>query len=476
MPVLALDLGTTSWKAGIVDGSDAMPHVARIPTPSLEDAGAMLPSLKALLLQLPEDARMAVTRVALTGMAEAGLLLDAKTLLPRSPLLMWHDRRTEAIFAAHRDDPQFADRRAITGLPNSYKYGVYKMLYLLEAAGLSPCETRWLGAVEYAVFLLTGACAAEPTLAARTYAYDILQDCWDEAFLDYAGLAITMLPPLVPSGAPVGEITALMAREIGLPQRIPVHLCGHDHLCAAYGVGAALPGRLFGSLGTAQVLLATRAEKRLDEADTVSGLSFGPTVTGEGLHVLGSIQSAGGSVSLLNRLLYGGDGYGGMLDDAAQMPYGPSGLLYFPYLSGSGAPHLDAAMRGGFLGLSAGTSRGQLALAVYEGIAMESRLILETPAMGHAEALTVSGGLTAHPRFLQAMADVLRLPVTVAGTEEAALLGAARLVSPLPEPDSAAIHHPCTETSEKYDTLYRGGYLPMQGPLRTLYHQLAKEG
>lgn len=472
MLCLSIDIGTTHWKAAIVYADGRMGRVLRVASPIRRndaqhwyEPAELLPALTTLFSALSVPLKRRIGCIALTGMAEAGLLLDADTAQPLSNIFPWYDQRSLPYFETLRQDPLFEHRHNTTGLPNSYKYGIYKLLCALEQSAASPATVRWLGIVEYVAFLLTGVYSAEQTFAARTYAYDILNGQWDAAFLAHAGLPGTVFPPVRPSGAYVGDILAHTAQAIGVAPNIPVLLCGHDHLCAAYGAGAAQPGQCFASMGTAQVLIANRATKTLSEADAQSGLSFGPALDDEGLTVLGSVQSAGGSINLLRTLLYRDAGYRAMLRDVQCVPDIPSGLLYYPYLAGSGAPHLDPTARGAVVGLSTDTTRGRIVLAAYEGIAMECKFILENPAMGQAEALTACGGLTAHPRYLQILADVLGLPVSISGQAEGSLYGAARLAlsrlgDDLPIPALKATYVPRLQRTMDYASIYSEQYLP----------------
>lgn len=482
MSVLAFDVGTTHWKAGIMDELGRSLAVQRIPAPaSRDDTGGcvylptdMKSSFFSLIKALPPDLLADVSQIALAGMAEAGLIIDRFNGESLSTILPWFDMRSLPLFEAKQFDPLFKDRYAVTGLPNSCKYSIYKLLALLEKTGAPPERLLWLGVVEYAAWLLTAKAATEPTLAARTYAYDLAAGGWDIPFLEALGLPRTIFPAIMPSGTPMGQVRDDIAAELGLPHGIPVCICGHDHVCAAYGVQALAQGRLFCSMGTAQVLLAQRQANVIGEKEQSSGLSYGPALNAGSQTVLGSIQSSGGSVTMLNALLYEEDGYSAMLSHAQQMPSEPSGLIYFPYLMGSGAPHFNRHARGGFLGLSPGTTKLQLLQSVYEGIAFESRLILDAFRLDTVEELYVCGGLCAHGRLLQILSDVLRLTVRVPDVGEGTLLGAARLAYEsagvrLPKPSDKQVFAPRPFVSNAYEDIYRNQYLPLQELLLGYY-------
>ena len=94
-------------------------------------------------------------------------------------------------------------------------------------------------------------------------------------------------------------------------------------------------------------------------------------------------------------------------------PPGAAAPSFAPYLAGSRTPHLDAAVRGGFVGLQASHSRPQLTRAVLEGVAFELRDAVEIMrALGApVESALISGGGGRHPAWRRALADGLGLPL-----------------------------------------------------------------
>lgn len=467
--ILAIDLGTTSWKAALISPDGGIVQVSRIPTPVIREDGFPCYSardlsshLHELTAQLSDLAGVSLT--AITGMAEAGLVTDRRTGEPLSPIRPWFDRQALPVYEETRRDARFAGRPEITGLPDSYKYGLYKLLSFLRNSGAAPDTVAWMSLQAYAAFLLTGRRAEEPSIAARTGCFDLRSRRWDTAFLHALGLDAGLFAPLIRQGAAVGP--ARPDNPCGLPAGTPVCLAGHDHICAAWGVGALQRSQPFISTGTAQVVLSAAAA-----ADPSSGLSYGPSPAGQTYACIGSIQSAGGSVNFWKDRLYRGEDHAVLIQEAAQAPY-PSGLLYFPYLSGSGAPHLDNAASGMMAGLRDGTSRAEMIAAVYEGIALETRYLAE--AMGLSPGLTVActGGLTLHSRYMQTLADVLGCGVTVPAVQEATLYGAARLAAQtagmavLPDPQPLETYAPEMRMHELWSNIYRHRYLPMMNLTR----------
>lgn len=456
--ILSLDLGTTNWKAAVFSREGALAALARIDTPVMQEDGfpcydphALPENLARLLEQIPPEMRAGVEQIALTGMAEAGLILDRESLAPLSSVWPWFDRRALTLFDQRGHLPPFAGREAVTGLPNSFKYGIYKFLTLLETGRYDRSRCLWMGFVGYATTLLTGEAAEDVTIAARTGALNIHTRNWDEDFLHALSLTRENFPRLV---APGEQLGVLRADLFGLKAGTPVSIGGHDHVCAAHACGLLARGGVFLSTGTAQVMLGPCAG-----CETASGLSYGPSPAGEKYTCLGSIQSAGGSVNYWRKLIFPGEGYDALLREAQDAP-NPTGLMYFPYLGGSGAPHLNPHARGAVLGLGDGTTRGEIIAAVYEGIALESRYLLGRMGVKGTELICM-GGLTRHHRYIQTLADVTGLPVSVPGMDEGTLYGAARLAADLPPLAPAWRCTPDPERHARWTDIYTRRYLPL---------------
>ncbi len=463
--ILSIDLGTTNWKAALIAPDGQIAALSSMPTPMADENGhpcfdphAMPAHLAALFAQFEPEALRQVTRIALTGMAEAGLMLDRSTRQPLSMIWPWFDRRALPLYEAQADQPLFCGRSSITGLPNSFKYGIYKLLTMLSMHPREPSSFLWCGLVSYAALLLTGQCAEDDTLAARTACLDIHRRCWDTAFLQALGLESSHFPRLVRSGAAVG---VTLANKLGLPQGVPVCISGHDHVCAAHAAGALERGQCFLSTGTAQVMLRTTTQ-----TEAASGLSYGPSPVGAPFTCLGSIQSAGGSINYWKKLLFPGESFDALIQEASACA--PASLLYFPYLAGRGAPHLNPHARGALLGLEESTSRGQIIAAVYEGIAMETRCLLESMGFQPNESICCMGGLTRHEGYLHALADVTGATIAVPTASEGTLYGAARLACPtLPPLLSERCFEPNPCRHETLTTRYQQHFLPLMNLMQT---------
>jgi sugar (pentulose or hexulose) kinase len=113
----------------------------------------------------------------------------------------------------------------------------------------------------------------------------------------------------------------------------------------------------------------------------------------------------------------------------------PSSLPIVPPIpcnvQGNRTPHTDALSRGALAGLTLAHSRGHVFRSLLEGVAMGTRLILDT--MGAAgyrpSTINIAGGATRSELWLQIHADVAGVPFVLTAQPEAPMLGCAILAS-----------------------------------------------
>lgn len=435
MAILVVDVGTTHCKAGLLAEDGAALRSATRPTPRDHDRSGAATIPPEALWEAVAGAiaealagRPAVAAVGVAGMAETGLLLGRRDGRPRTPLLPWFDEAAapHAAWLAGQADP--AERFAALGIYPSFKVSLAKILRAAEPDRAILDGAVWLGAPEYIAQRLGAAQGTDPSLAGRTYAFDLRAGAWDGAWLRQVGLPPDLFPHVAPAGAPLGRTTSEVA-DLGLAPGTPVAVCGHDHVCAAVAAGAIAPGRALDSMGTAEALIGALEAPPEPRAAMASGLTFGLLPLGERWYWLGGLSSSGGSLDWLRGLL--GDpplSYAQLHALQASLDPEPGELLYLPYLAGSGAPLPNPNARGAFIGLAATHTRADMLRAVLEGTAYQLEAIRRAAAglTGRPPTtIAVAGGGARNHRWLQIKADIYGAPLDALADDEATLLGAA---------------------------------------------------
>jgi len=308
---VGVDLGTTMTKAAAFGPDGAVLARARTattwakPRPGWFERTVeeLLGSVDSLLAELAADAPAgAVFRsVGFTGMAESGSLVrDGRAT---SPLIAWHDPRGEAELAELPAALRAAFPR-LTGLPLSPLASVAKMLWLRDH-GHGFAGAQWLGVSELVCLHLGADPAGELSLTGRTGLIDVRTHSPLPELLDLLGADAGLVPPLRPAGAALGRVRA--DYPVAALRGAVLTVAGHDHLVAAAGAGAAAPGTVFDSFGTAEAFVAATAAVPTPEQveHLVSlGMTVYPHVVDGTTCVLGGIKSGlllGRTLRLLGR-------------------------------------------------------------------------------------------------------------------------------------------------------------------------------
>ena len=154
---------------------------------------------------------------------------------------------------------------------------------------------------------------------------------------------------------------------------------------------------------------------------------------------------------------------------AGQAPPGSGGVIFTPWLNGERTPVEDRFIRGGFHNLSLSASREDLVRAVFEGVALNTRWLLQAVerfTRRRLEPIRIIGGGARSDVWCQIFADVLDRTIDQvsdpvnAGTRGAGLLAAVGLGELTFDqvPDRvpvAASYRPDPAAAELYDDLFR---------------------
>ena len=259
--VAGIDLGSTGMKLLVseLDGREVLTEQVATPWRSGPggttemDAAPLLGAVRRLLdlgaARLADRPDPRVVSVAVSGMGETGMLVDARGHAV-GPAFAWFDPRGAEQAARFPAEVRatFAGR---TGLPLGAQVSVAKLAYLRDQ-GLRLRGLRWLNLPEFVVASLGGDTRLERSLTSRTGLLD--QDTGEAwpAMLDVLGVDATFLPEQVDAGSAFGRLSA------DLPSAFAgalVTVAGHDHLVAAEADHPLPQDHYHVSLGTAEVLL-----------------------------------------------------------------------------------------------------------------------------------------------------------------------------------------------------------------------------
>ncbi len=253
---VGLDVGSTYVKGVLVDQGVEL-GTARRPTPwqslpqgrSEMDASALLGAVEEVLAELGSEG-IPVVGIGVSGMAEAGALLDADDQVSCS-IVAWFDPRGAEDVADMPADLR-AEFAGHTGLPLGPLATFTKLWHRNRHEGLQLGERQWLNVPELVSWWLGGARLAEISLAGRTGLLD--QDTvqvWPRA-VEALGVTSEFVPPLTPAGAVWGRATRHVPASM---TGAVLTVAGHDHLVSSTASGVLDVDTLYDSMGTAEAVV-----------------------------------------------------------------------------------------------------------------------------------------------------------------------------------------------------------------------------
>lgn len=209
---------------------------------------------------LPTGVRVAALAVA----AQSGSVVPVRASGRAGPVITWMDARSQDLVESW--PTEVAERiRMVSGWTPTAGYGLTTIARLARSSGLARSESaqpgpdpvcRWASADDYLVHRLTGRWATNPSNASGMGLMDVMARAWSPELCRIAGTDPSLLSEIVESGTAAGGLSPEAAASLGVPAETPVAAGGHDQACAALGLGAVEPGRMFLSAGTAWVLTA----------------------------------------------------------------------------------------------------------------------------------------------------------------------------------------------------------------------------
>jgi len=435
--IVSVDIGTTSMRAILFDADGRSVHVdQRENAPEFfsdgrveQDPAAWGAILRAGLKSCAEAAACRALDpvcVAVTAQRSSVIPVD-QTGTPLHPAIMWQDRRTAGLAAAMDDLNPLVYRK--TGLKISPVFSALKMTWLRRhRPDIWQRTHKLLGIQDWALYLLCGRFVTDHSFGSRTNLLDLGTRDWDAELLALFEVEPRMLCDLIAPGSVAGGLTAAMAAATGLRAGLPVVSAGGDQQCAALGLGLFSGERMVSNTGTGSYLIGHSAQPVFDEAMRLScNVSAVPNA-----YIVEAAVLTSGAIYRWFRDALGDEGdaegaaFAALNAAAGRVPPGANDLLLLPHFKGCGSPYWDPEAKGVFFNMSLTTTRGEMARAILEGIAVEMKGSLELleALCGRAQAVTVSGGMTQSDLFNQIQSDIFERPVVRFNNKEATSLGA----------------------------------------------------
>jgi xylulokinase len=435
--VLGIDVGTTSTKAVLADPRDGRvlaqasePVALASGHPGWAEADpaqwwANLAALVPAVLAAASASGTTITAgdiaaVATTGMVPAVLALDADGQ-PLRPAILQNDARAGAEIRELGAALGGLDFVARTGSALTQQSVAPTVAWLARhEPGVLAATRHVLGSYDWLAVALGAGPHVERNWALESGLFDLATGGLIGEIAAAAGIDPAILPPVVDPGTVVGAVSAAAARHSGLRAGTAIVAGGADHVLSAYAAGLARPGDWLVKLGGAGDILVVSSTPLVDER---LYLDAHPK---PGLWLPNGCMATSGSLIRWFQSVSGAAAVADLEAEAAVAT--PAELICLPYFLGEKSPVHDPDLRGAFLGLHLGHTRGDLYRAILEAIAYGFRHHLEVFAergVQLAATARVSNGGSKSRVWKQILADALGVTLRPVVDHPGAALGAA---------------------------------------------------
>jgi xylulokinase len=422
--VLGADLGTSGLKLaalaldGTVVAESEVGYRVDRPQPGWAQTEvavwrrALDDALAALAVQLGDRP---VAALGLAGQMHGAVLVDDGGAA-LAPALLWPDQRAAGELQRWRELAA-GDRAA---LANPLAAGMTGPLLAWLATHrpelLARAATVLLPKDAVRATLVPG---ADPRVtdrsdASATLLWDVPGDRWSTAATAAAGVDAGLLPAVLPGSTVVGTADVL-------GRAVPVVVGGADTPLALLAAGTRTGVQV--NLGSGAQLI----RPGVPAAESLDPVVHCFADTAEGWYAMAALQNAGTAWSWVTDVLgLEWATFAGSLTTSAP---GAGGVVFSPFLTGERGGVAGPDDRGGWTGLSADTTRADLARAALEGVACAVAAGLDLLGSVDGELVVLTGGGARDPAVQQLLADVLDRPVQHVQVRSASAAGAAVLAA-----------------------------------------------
>ncbi|MEJ8765465.1 xylulokinase [Oceanobacillus sp. HCA-5259] len=366
--------------------------------------------------------------ISFSGQMHGLVLLDQNNEVLR-PAILWNDTRTTAECKEIYEKVGKDRLLSITKNLALEGFTLPKILWVRKhEPEIFDQVATFVLPKDYVRYKLTGKLQMEYSDATGTLLLNVSEKNWSEEICNLLGIDRKICPPLVASHEEVGAISKEYAERTGLAASTRIFAGGADNACGAIGAGILEEGKTMVSVGTSGVVLTYEASGDKDFAGKVHYFNHAAP---NAFYTMGVTLAAGHSLTWFKDTFAKDVDFDELLKDVKHVQPGSNGLLFTPYISGERTPHVDANIRGSFIGMDSSHDRKHFARAVMEGITFslnESVEIFRENGREINRVISIGGG-TKNEDWLQMQADVFDAEVVKLESEQGPGLGAAMLAA-----------------------------------------------
>lgn len=440
--ILAIDEGTTSVRALLVDHTGEIKRIAQKEFPQIypsegfveHDPMEILESQKTVIRDVITSSGISpydIVAAGITNQRETTVIWDKNTGTPIFNAIVWQCRRTAPVCDDLKKKGYEQLIKEKTGLVVDAYFSGTKVKWILDnvkgARAKGEKGELLFGTIDsWLIWNFTGGKihATDYTNASRTMLFNINTLEWDKELLEIMGVPLSMMPEVKPSGADFG----LIDRDVtGSNVKIPIAGVAGDQQSALFGQMCTSKGDVKNTYGTGCFMLMNTGDKPVfSKNGLLTTIAWG--LNNKVNYALeGSIFMAGAVIQWLRDNL-SIITTSAETEEAALSVKNNGGVYLIPAFQGLGTPYWDMSARGAIVGLSRSVNKNHIIRAALESIAystMDVLSIMESDSGTTLNSIKADGGASMNNFLMQFQSNIINRTVIRPSSHETTALGVA---------------------------------------------------
>lgn len=320
-----------------------------------------------------------------------------------------------------------------TGCPPTYHHGPKILWWKNEKNDTYKKIEKFVIPSTYVVGRLVGLCSDEAYIDYTNIHFsgfaDTLNMCWSKELLSMFDVEASKMPKIVEPWKVIGSLSLAESLKMGLKSGIPIVAGCGDQAATSLGAGVVRSGIAFDVAGTASVFSICVDSYKPDVENKT--LISARSVIKDLWVPLAFINGGGLCLKWFRDQLtceHSNVDYGVLDVEASNIEVGSGNLIFYPHFGGRVCPN-EPGVRGAWLGLNWGHSRGHMFRSIMESIAFEYNLYLGIVNKLYrgfelSKVIAIGGGSRSRV-FNRIKADCLGVSYAVLENADTATLGSA---------------------------------------------------
>jgi gluconokinase len=431
--VLAVDLGTTNIKSGIIDKEGRILALIQKELPLEKDSFGKAEHNPETIFNIFVEVVREVVKgfeerisILITSSYMFGLLPLDKNKRPLTGIITLLDTRSREVFDDLLKEADFKEIYKRTGCPPLLYYPFVRIYWLKKKhKDIFDSAKYYLGSKSFLIYKLLGEAYTEPSIDSSTQLLNIHTLNWDPYVLDFLGIKEENLPPVVSGDKILGKLPKETLDLLGLKGDVLLGVGLYDGGAVGTGIGA-LAGDGIGiiNIGTTAMFRVPYPKAIFDNTEKMRIQV--PYFFDNKWFPGGGINNAGIILKWFRDNMFNMS-YEEQTNIAKDVD--SDDLFFLPYLTGERNPDIGSIASGVLFGLRPHHNKAHIIKAGMEGISYIIRMLYETlKELGiEIKEVRAGGGGARSDTWMQTLSNIMGMDVAVADTDEPALLGSAIL-------------------------------------------------